>query len=240
MVSLFWSAWKKLSPLIFSLSSCQFFSISLFPNCLFFVSSFHLYLFFLFSPFFSFLFFLHFFILVMGSMVIGDCETCAQTFKQQNADVRMFHETSVGRALRLHWELKAPLSILQSRLHGAPSVQHKFQAPRRTASRAPPKYEWIASRSDWTPSLSELNSVNVRSRPSASLILYSTSFSFFAFSISFSFDSRSNVTAALSSAAVIPRKIFWKIRLNYLEQSNDSSALTCSCVRCVGSSVVVA
>ena len=80
----------------------QFFSTSLFPNPLFFVSSFHPLSLFSFLSVFFFPFFLHFFIHVMGSTVISDCETCAPTFKQQNAYVRMFHETSVGRALRLH------------------------------------------------------------------------------------------------------------------------------------------
>ena len=47
---------KKTVPSHFLSPLSQFFSISLFPNCLFFVSSFHLYLFFLFSPFFSLLF----------------------------------------------------------------------------------------------------------------------------------------------------------------------------------------
>ena len=56
MVSLFLVRLKKTFPSQFLSPLCQFFSISLFPNCLFFVSSFHLYLFFLFSPFFSFLF----------------------------------------------------------------------------------------------------------------------------------------------------------------------------------------
>ena len=213
MVSLFWSAWKKTLTSHFLSPLSQFFSISLFPNCLFFRIFFSTLSLFSFLSVFFFPFFPSFFHSCHGIHGRGWLWNMCTDFQAtecwcKNVPRDFSHLFSL---LFHHFFLSScQISLLSWFVHGFPfwSVFSFFFSFTTDCFSSSPKYEWIASRSDWTPSLSELNSVNARSRPSASLILYSTSFSFFAFSISFSFDSRSNVTAALSSAAVISARFF--------------------------------